>query len=71
MIKQNGPGVYLSYDAADEVTICTLTNMVELVENDITRLESKEILENYQQEDLKHSREILVHLKAVIKYYGG
>ena len=68
---RKGLGVYLSFEAADEITICNLRASIQTVEKHLADLQKVEDPSPAQKEDIEDDREILVHLKAVLKYYGG
>lgn len=68
---RKGPGVYLSFEAADEITICNLRDAIETVEKNLAVLQKLKDPSAAQKEDIVGLTKILVHLKAVLKYYGG
>lgn len=68
---RKGPGVYLSFEAADEITICNLLDTIKTVEKHLVDLQKVEDPSPVQKEDIAYQTNILVHLKAVLKYYGG
>ena len=67
----NGPGVYLSYKAADEITICNLRDSIKDVEKNLVDLQEIEDPTLGQIKDIEAESKLLAHLKAVLKYYGG
>jgi len=48
-----------------------LCDSIEMVKNDIKQLKKIRKRERYQQADLTHNEEILLHLEAVYDYLGG
>lgn len=67
-------GLTITYEIADAITLQNLRESKKAVQEDIdTMLDLKNFvkLENYQEQDLKDNFELMPHLDALIKYYGG
>lgn len=68
---RKGLGVYLPFEAADEITICNLRDTIKTVEKHLVDLQKVEDPFPGQKEYIVDQTNMLVHLKAVLKYYGG
>jgi hypothetical protein len=67
-------GLTITYEIADAITLQTLRESKKAVQADIDSLQDLKNfvkLENYQEHDLKDNLNLMPHLDALIKYYGG
>ena len=61
----------IDYEVADSITLCNLRECVAMMESESIAISEMETIPAHKAEDLVYNIQMIKHLHAVIKYFGG